>query len=164
MGRQLFFVVFGAILTLLDHQRTKGPIQVLTLIAMGATTLPLVGYFYGVNSLYHIPPYGSMALHTAASFVVLGLGILLARPDRGVMIIFTSDTPGGFLTRRLLPAAIAIPLVIGWFVAQGRHASALNIEARLTLVTLANVAVFMCLVYWCGALLHRAEIQRKQSD
>ncbi|HVC92722.1 MAG TPA: PAS domain S-box protein, partial [Pirellulales bacterium] len=164
LGSAVLFVVFGAILGLLDYERAKGPIQALTLIAMGATTLPPVGYFYGVNSLYQIPPYGSMALQTAAAFVVLGVGILIARPDRGVMIILTSDTPGGFLTRRLLPAAIAIPLVIGWFVAQGQHAGALNVEARLTLVTLANVAVFLGLAYWCGVLLHRAELQRNQSD
>ena len=44
----------------------------------------------------------------------MSAGILCARPDRGVMAVVSSPDAGGVLARRLLPAVIVIPAVVGW--------------------------------------------------
>ena len=54
-----------------------------------------------------------MALNTAIAFAILSVGILCARPDRGLMAVVSSTGAGGVMARRLLPAAILIPAVVG---------------------------------------------------
>ena len=48
-------------------------------------TLALLGYLYGADSLYRITPYSSMALHTAATFALLSIGVLFAVPDSEIV-------------------------------------------------------------------------------
>ena len=66
----------------------------------------LFGFTYNVKAFYGITQYVQMTLGTALSFVALGLGILFAEPERGVMATVVSDSAGGVMARRLYPAAI----------------------------------------------------------
>ena len=43
----------------------------------------LVGYLYGVQSLYKVGTFSSTSVYSALLLVTLGLGILCARPARG---------------------------------------------------------------------------------
>ena len=66
----------------------------------------VLGYAYDVQQLYRFAGYSSMALHTAASFVLLAAGLIFARSD-GLARVLMTPGPGAQLARRLLPAAIA---------------------------------------------------------
>jgi hypothetical protein len=107
----LAFVLVGSALLCLTLEDRR--VRLLTQgLAAGAAVVGLValtGYLFGASSLYTFGPYVSMALHTASLFVVLGAGILSAQPTIGLMTQVTSDSAGGFLARRLLPACSAFP-------------------------------------------------------
>jgi hypothetical protein len=81
-----------------------------------------------------------LALPTAASLFVLGVGILCARPDHGFVSVIVSDHAGGVLARRMLPVAILVPAVLGWLTLSGQRA-ALFSEA-LGLAIAAAVTIF----------------------
>ncbi len=86
-------------------------------LALGAgliALLALVGYAYGVESLIGIGWFNPMALNTAVACGALSIGILSARPDQGLMTAITSEYSGGRMARRLLPAAVFIPVMLGW--------------------------------------------------
>ena len=51
---------------------------------------------------------------------MLYVGILCKRADMGLMRIITNDSYGGLFARRLLVAAIAVPLVLAWLILQGQ--------------------------------------------
>src|ERR1700730_14828173 len=89
--------------------------QILALIGLIDALLALLGYVYGVHGLYAVSHYTTMAVHTALVFVVLCLGALFARPDRGLISVITSEYSGGQMARLLLPLALTLPLFIGWF-------------------------------------------------
>ena len=120
----LTFFLVGSALLLLDvgSRRSHRLAEFLTLTALLISLLGLVGYAYGVGSLYAFDPFSSMALHTALTLFVLCTGILSARPDRGLMAVATGNTAGGLVVRRLLPATIAIPAILGWLSLKGHHA------------------------------------------
>jgi hypothetical protein len=61
---------------------------VLSITALLISVLALIGYAYGVPSLYHFSPDSSIALHTAFAFSILCLGILIAEPEQGLMKIW----------------------------------------------------------------------------
>jgi hypothetical protein len=65
-GSAALFVVIGGALLILDRP-TPGFTLFLVLFGLAGSYLALMGYVYGPNSLYQLPPYSSMALHTAAS-------------------------------------------------------------------------------------------------
>ncbi len=59
-------------------------------------------------------PYTPIALPTAITFLVACVAVLLLSPDQGWMAIITSESGAGVLGRRLLPAAVIVPIVLGW--------------------------------------------------
>ena len=59
----------------------------------------MVGYAYGIDLFYDVPSFIPMALPTALAFAVLSVGLLCARPDRGLMAVITSEGAGGLVVR-----------------------------------------------------------------
>ena len=116
--------------------------------------LALIGYAYSAISLIGVRQYIPMALNTAIAFAVLSVGILYARPGRGLMAVVTSRGAGGVMARRLLPAAIVIPAAVGWvgwlLVQQGGVADPVM---GLSLFVVANIVIFTALIWWNAASL-----------
>jgi hypothetical protein len=75
-----------------------------------------------VQSLYSAPLYASIALHTALGLILASLASLFARPSEGIMGVITSATPAGDLVRRLMPAIVVIPVLLGWITLEGQRA------------------------------------------
>src|SRR5687768_13715410 len=116
------FVLAGAagMLIAIPGRETAGQWLALGLLALAI--IALIGYAYDVRHLYKVWPYASMAAHTAFGFLILGAGLLGARPDRGWMRGVASAGPGGRMLRQvLLPAVIGL-FAIGWLrVAAGEQ-------------------------------------------
>lgn len=163
----LNLLLIGSALLLLDRQTHRGhwPAQFLALAAILASLLPLVGYVFGVESFYGgTVSYIPMPLPTALTFVVLAVGLLCVRPDRGLMAIVTSDTMGGVVARHLLPAAILVPVVLGWLRWWGEWAGLYEPELGGALFVLANMIVFAVLVGWNARLLHQSDTERRRTE
>jgi PAS domain S-box-containing protein len=162
----LNFILIGFALLLLG-QKNHRPYKFahfLTLAAALISGLALIGYAYEVESLYKISWYTSMALHTAMTFTVLCVGILLAQPDQGLMKIITSKGMGGYLARRLLIAAIAIPFVLGWLINQGQQAGLYTPTFGLSLLVVANITIFAVLICQNAQRLDRLDHRRQQVE
>ena len=117
--------------------------------------LALLGYLYDSAELYRGGTPTSIALHTTIAFLLLCVGILLARPDQGAVAIFVDETAGGVLARRLFPAAIVIPPFICWLSLLGSRIHLYTPELRLALVSAADVIIFAALV-WRSAITLQA--------
>ena len=159
----LNFSLLGFALLLLSNDHYHRLIQSISVTVLLISTLALLGYVYGATSLYQYFPYSSVAIHTAFAFFVLCLGILFARPDRGIMKILSSDSLGGTMARRLLPAAIVIPLVVGWIFLIGEHLGFYDSTLRLILFAMTNIIIFAVLIWWNAVLLNRSDLQLKQA-
>jgi PAS domain S-box-containing protein len=158
------FVALGLALLLLDTRRGLLPAQLLTLIVTLISLIALSGYVYGVESLYAIPTYSTMAVHTALAFFVLSFGILFARPDRGLMAIVTSDSLGGVVLRRLLPIAVAVPVMLGWLRLMGERAGFYGTEFGLSLMVVSSVVTLAVLIWWTARSLHGTDLERRQVE
>jgi signal transduction histidine kinase len=123
-----------------------------------------IGYAYGVPSLYDFSPYSSIAIHTAIAFSTLCLGILCARPDQGLMKIFSSDNLGGVMARRLMPAALLVPFVLGWLLLTGQRVGLYDNMFRLVLFVGSSVIVFATLILWTAGLLQHIDLVRQQAQ
>ena len=159
----LDFVLIGGALFFLDRRSHRGRwvSQYLALTVFVFSILAFAGYVYGVANLYGNTSYIPIA---AMTFVVLSAGVLCARPERGLMAVVTSRNMGGVVARRLLPAAILVPLVLGWFRLRGQQVGLYGTELGVSLFTVANMFVVAALVWWSARLLYRIDGERKLAE
>jgi two-component system, sensor histidine kinase and response regulator len=71
---------------------------------------------------------------------------------------------GGFLIRRLLPAAIIVPVVLGWLRLEGQRVGLYGTGVGVLLTTTANVLIISALILWSARLLDRLEARRQQAE
>ncbi len=112
----LCFALSGAALLLLDSgprwQRLLA--QFLGLLTCAIVSVPLMGYFYGIETLYSRPRITGIAPHTAFGLLFVGAGIVLSRPRIGVMLTLCALDAGGAMARRLILPSIFLPFVVWW--------------------------------------------------
>jgi two-component system NtrC family sensor kinase len=116
-----------------------------------------LGYTYRVTALYNVPTFIPMALHAAICFLILNVGILFSRPDQGLMGIASSDTTGGMAARRLLPAAIIIPIVLGWLRIYVTRIGLLNADTASSVRVILDSLFFAVLIWYTAGLLRRSD-------
>ena len=89
----LCFVLLSAALLLLDSESRPRvwPAQFILLISAVISLTSLLGYAYGAEAGYGLARYIPVALPTAATFFVLSVGTLWARPGRGLVAVVTAD-------------------------------------------------------------------------
>lgn len=136
--------------------------QIPTLAAMLLSVLGLLGYAYGVSGLYFkSEATTSIALHTAVTFLLLGVGMLCLRADRGFMRWLLASGPGGVMARWILPAAIIAPPCIGWLAKFGQQSGWFGGEYALALVVASHVVIFVAVALGGARSLHLAEERRR---
>lgn len=109
------FTLLGLAIGLADVHREgeRWPSQAIALIVMFDGLMALTGHLYGISDLFGLMPYVGMAVHTGVMFVILTVGFLYARPERGLVGIVRSNTVAGRAARRLMPAVVTVPLILG---------------------------------------------------
>lgn len=160
------FILAGLALILIEVRTRRGrcPSQYLA-VALGCLSLlATLGYAYGIMWLYGIAAYIPMALHTATLFLLLATGILLARPDRGMMVILSSRSAGGVMARRLLPVILVVPSILGAFRVVGERAGWYDSDFGSVLVIIAMMAILTFTVGMTSASLHCADERRAESE
>lgn len=162
----LAFALLGGALLVLDMRARKGwaPAEYLAVGAALIGFFALVGYAYSVQTLYRIAADTSMAIGSAAALVLLALGVFAARPRRGVTAVIISDGAGGLMARRLLPAAVVLPLALGGLRLVGQRAGLYDTEFGLALFASANVMVFAGLVLANARALARTDTALRQAN
>lgn len=162
----LSFVLIGLALWLLPPTpwSRQVPAQLVVLLPIGIAGVSLLGYVYGVAAMYGVGNYIPMAFPTAVSFFTLGLGILCARPDRGIVSVITRDDAGGALARRILPVAILIPAVFGWLRLWSHRKGFFGEEQGLAILVVVTIFAFAAFIAITARSLSRADRIRRVSD
>jgi diguanylate cyclase len=144
----LNFLLFGGVLVLLDYPIVGSRYAMKLMLTGGAfgSLLPIFGHLYGVRSFYAGGMSPPMPLWTAIVFVILTIGLVFARPERGLGFFITDAGVAGVTARRLLPAAIVIPAALGWVTLKGYRGGFYNVEMGVALFVLASTVVFTALV------------------
>ena len=162
----LGFLLIGAALGFLKWRTRREflPAQFLALGGAVASLLALIGYAYGIKSLYGVGAYIPMALHTALTFLLLAGGILATQPERGLMQTLTGSGTGNVTARRLLPAAIFLPAILGWLCLKGEQIGLYDANFRLALMVVLTMIAFTSLIGWTAGLLCRVDAMRSQAQ
>ncbi len=162
----LNFVLIGASLLTLDLETRNGfrPAQIFAVTAELVALLAIVNYSYRSLESAHSTAFVPMGLNTAITFLLLSFGCLAARPKRGLMKLIASESTGGTIARRLLPASILIPIILGGLRLLGEQSGIFGTEFAISLFAVLNAVIVAGLIWWTASLLYRGDEQRKKSE
>lgn len=158
----LNLLLSGVSLLLLGGQRRARMLA--QIVANGLAVISfvaIVGYLYGVQILYGSIRSTAMALHTGLGFLVFSAGLIFVQPDSITLRVLLAPERGGWLVRRVLPAMVLIPVLLGWIflhpeVNFGQPGFGMGMLAVAMAVT--GTAALWCL----GMFLNREERQRSE--
>ncbi len=158
-----FFMLAIAMLLLMSRSVLARQVtQFLAVASLLVATPALVGYAYGFEALHKIVPNSSMSVHTAATFLLLCVGLLYARADFGIMAPIRSPNMGGVLARQLLPAVLGVPLLLGWVrLVESRQLGEHGFEIGVTIHTVTMIIVFSVLVWSTARSMNELDSQRE---
>ena len=126
--------------------------------------LVVIGYLYNAAGFITFQLQLPMALNTALFFLAACFALRAAHADEGVMALFVSDSAGGAITRRLLPALLFIPLVLGVLINLGVRSGWYSATAGLALLTLATIVMSVLLALTTAGALHRSDLALRRSE
>ena len=138
-----------------------GVAAALLLAFVTTVLLALVGYVYGVDYLRGVSATAGMAPHTALGLLLLAIAIPALRPEVAPVSWLLSPGEDGVLFRRLLPAAILVPPLLGGvrLVAIGPGEG--NVPFGISVFAVSMVAVFTALVAHTAREVARAGSRRR---
>ncbi len=149
------FLLIGAAALLMDRRRLWPVVQTVACVTAFVALLPTAGYAYGSQSLYSLERLTGIAWPTAIMLFLLSLGLIAARPDRGIMTLLCADDVGGMVVRRLLVPAMAAPFLVGWVVALGPQGQVFDSPFAHALLAVLLMVFFAAFLLYEGMALSR---------
>jgi diguanylate cyclase (GGDEF)-like protein len=161
----LCFTALGLSLMALKARSTKlrALAHWLVLPALLIASLSVLGYAYGVKSLYAIGLFTSLALHTALTLFLLALSISAADAEFGYAKLAGGETAGGLVVRRLLPALPLLLVALGWVRLEGQRLGFYAFEFGLALMVLSSIVVCTIAVVSTASILHKTDLERQDA-
>ncbi|MEO5357949.1 MAG: PAS domain S-box protein [Nitrospirae bacterium YQR-1] len=166
LNTALNFVLTGISLMLIDMETKKGlsPSQLIISIVGFITLMALEGHIYNVSSLYTMTAFAAMPLDALITFIIVFAGVLLARPDRGIMKIVASDTLSGIIARRMLATVITIPFLIDIIVFLGKYIGLYEAPLSDAMAMMLTMTVLIFIVLQTSKMINTVEIKRKEAE
>ncbi len=146
-----------------DRGRVRTP-QVLSALTFVVGFVAVLGYAYGVSSLYAVVAYSTVALHTAVVLVLLAVAVLARQPGGCVPWLLEGRDPGAVVGRMLVPIALVGLPLLGSLRLAGERAGWYDGVFGLALMVLGSAAVIVSLALVAGRRLQAVDVARQAAQ
>ena len=150
----LCFYLLGCSLVLLSAGRNL-LCQIVSLIVATITMATLVASSYALLDPHAVPDYLTMPAMTSLILLILSLGVVSSNTRQNLMTVMTSNSLGGAMARRLLPASLLIPIVLGFLRLKGQDAGWFGPPMGLVLHVVATMLLLALFIWWNASALDR---------
>lgn len=157
----LEFLLIGSALFLVGRSWTGRVSQGLTLGAGVIGWLGIARYLYGEETLL---PYSQMSAITALCCLLLSGGALCLQSKGGLMTLLLSDGTGGLLMRRLLPATLLVPVLVGWLQMKALQSGRMKLEYAQEVFVTTDIVLLAGFIWILAALLERVDAKRREAE
>lgn len=152
------FVLFGtSLLGPRSDQWSRFAIIANTLVFFTAL-VGFCGYIYGLEPFYRVMTTTDMAFNTSVTFLLLSAARAFTFRDQLPVSLIVSKTSGGFLARRLLPAAILIPIFIGLIEPNLESLGLIEHGFGVAIVVVSMAIIVSAVSYWLSYSLTARDI------
>lgn len=102
-----------------------------------------------------IPPYSALGL------ALLAAGLQSLHPRRGLASLFAAQPDGGIASRRMMLAAITVPMLFGYLQVRAIRAGAIDLSFGVAITVAASVLIFVALIVWNAELVVRLHVEQR---
>ena len=154
----LCLLLTGLALVLMDGWPPASEKMALVVALLGL--LSLTGYLFDAPALYRVRSSIPIAANTASALFLLGLGIVAARPARGLPKIVLSSTPAGFIVRRFVLWCPPIFIGLGLLTVLGVHAGLMDHQFSAAVLALSCLMTTFIFTFILSRRLHGVDKDR----
>lgn len=159
------FVLIGFSLFFIDNKVVSFRVhQVLLFIVILFSFFPFLIHLYKIESasaFLGFDRYSQMPMITILMFIVMGIGVFLSRPNYGITSLLVSHESGGVMTRRMIPPAIVIPIILGYIGLIGLGGIYYEAKIGISLLVMATILFFISFIIINAYLVERVDVKRK---
>jgi PAS domain S-box-containing protein len=123
----------------------------------------LLSYIYDVHPGRGLGS-GASNFFTVACLFFLSAGLLLLDPERGLMGILRSQGAGGKVARRLVPAAVVVPVLIAGLKLLGDRMGLYEPSFGVIIVAVTYMILLSALTGWIVQSLERSDCEREAAE
>lgn len=131
------------------------------MLGLALTVAAIVGY---AGDVTYLSGSRGVAVHTALALLVASVGVAATRPRRGVVHWLSRSDPGATMARRILPVAIAAPVLLSLLARAGQAAGLFGAPGALVLAALMTLALTLAVIAHTARLLQRVEHDRRAAS
>lgn len=162
------FTLIGFILYFYDSKiiRTSTH-QLLTILVMLNTYFQILVNIYTYDSTIEIAgltnKYAQVSMPALIIFLTLSIGIFFGRPYKGIAALIASKASGGTLAKRVIPPAIILPALFGYFEVMGEYHVQYEHLVGMSLLIMAVSVFFTLLILLNAYSVNKAEIYKQEA-
>ena len=165
----ILFLLSGITLLFLDSKIITYPVhQFFIIFIISLSLFEFLMHIYRINNISMIlgvtDIYTEIKLLNAFAFINLAVGMLFARPNRGIMTIIIDSHSGGALARKLLPATIFIPILLGCLGHTEELITNNQPQLTITLIVIGTITFFTCLILLKSNTFNKTDIEHKRIE
>jgi PAS domain S-box-containing protein len=160
----LNYVILGTALLMASYKYKPRLIQLLAFIAGFLALLGLSSYLYGMNTSYLLDVMVQMAFLSSLIHIFLSVGILCLYPERSYMSRITAQNSGGYMARRLLPAALVAVFILDLLITLGQQLKMYSEHFGNVFGIIVTLAFLTAVIIWNAQILNRMDRQRQESN
>jgi PAS domain S-box-containing protein len=158
-----FTLLGSALLFLCARGRMiRGISQMIAIPALALSYLSLLGYLFSAGSLYQVPGFTTVAMHTAAGQLLLSLAVIASSPETGITRILASESRAGHLGRYLVLLSVILFPLLGWLRSEAVATGIISTEMSIALLISVTLATALAFVLLPLEALIRAEVERER--
>lgn len=159
------FLLIGCTLFLLpvDKSKSSGIAHILIIPAFLASYFVTVSYILRVYTV-HEASYIPKTLITGIALCGICVAIIFMRPDTWFFRVFTSNSTGGIIAKKLLIPGIILPILIAWLRLTGERSGIFESDEGVVLVTLTYSLCFMVLIWLTARSVNKIDLERRASE
>jgi PAS domain S-box-containing protein len=161
-GSALLLIVAGGALVSSPSEKHRAAARLLGASSAALLFIALIGISFRL--LLDLEPLVEISLPTLIALLLLTYTLFVMCPDEWLIERLTSPRPGAVITRRLLPAALFVPLLVGWVEVAAEGAGILDSAFGAVLQIVATMVALAVLILWGARRLERADAQRSEAE
>ncbi|HEV8488755.1 MAG TPA: ATP-binding protein, partial [Candidatus Limnocylindrales bacterium] len=160
----LSFVILGAAF-LVGRRGARGRLlNILVSVPAFLGTLNLLDGLLGATTPTFLAAYTQMALPTAMACIALSVGVMSLLPGETPLDRFRGASDTSVFARRLLLAALTIPIAVAWLRLEGQRLGWYDTAFGVSLTTLATIGLFLAVIVGVTKALQAADARRAASE
>ncbi len=132
-----------------DSQRSANIAHIVILPAAIGSYLISLRYLFGVEFMHDFLG-APIAINSGIALCAICVAIFFIRPDTWLMKVFTGKLIGSLMAKRLFPALIILPVMIGWLRIYGEKMGIFDSEVGVILVAITYTVCLIGLI-WLSA-------------